>query len=87
MLLFRHACRAALFFSVARTKEFFGASPENLLGYALAGSAAWGVATLAEGPIDLYKSQMQKQLIQARLVRVVGLRHPDGSHSLLMTLN
>lgn len=61
--------RAALFFSVARTKEFFNAGPENLLGYALAGSAAWGVATLAESPIDLYKSQMQKQLIQARLVR------------------
>jgi hypothetical protein len=54
---------------VARTKEIFGAGPDNLLGYALAGSAAWGVASLAESPIDFYKSQMQKQLIQARLVR------------------
>lgn len=57
---------ATLFFTVARTKELFGASPENLLGYALAGSVAWGVASLAEGPIDLYKSQMQKQLIEQR---------------------
>jgi hypothetical protein len=65
-----HAPRsAALFFSVARTKEIFGASPDNLFGYALAGSAAWGFASLAESPIDFYKSQMQKQLIAARIVR------------------
>jgi hypothetical protein len=56
---------------VARTKEIFGAGPDNLLGYALAGSAAWGLASLAESPIDFYKSQMQKQLIQARVVRGV----------------
>jgi hypothetical protein len=61
---------------VARTKEIFGAGPDNLLGYALAGSAAWGLASLAESPIDFYKSQMQKQLIQARVVRRVrGSRH------------
>jgi len=54
---------------VARTKEFFGAGPDNLFGYALAGSAAWGFASLAESPIDFYKSQMQKQLIAARIVR------------------
>ena len=60
---------ASLFFSVARTKEIFGASPDNLLGYAAAGSAAWGLASLAESPIDFYKSQMQKQLIAARVVR------------------
>ena len=40
-----------------------------MLGYAAAGSAAWGVASLAESPIDFYKSQMQKQLIAARIVR------------------
>lgn len=54
---------------MARTKEIFGASPDNLFGYALAGSAAWGFASLAESPIDFYKSQMQKQLIAARIVR------------------
>ena len=54
---------------MARTKEVFDAGPNNLLGYALAGSAAWGVASLAESPIDFYKSQLQKQLIQARIVR------------------
>ena len=54
---------------MARTKEGFGAGPDNLFGYALAGSAAWGVASLAESPIDFYKSQMQKQLIAARIVR------------------
>ena len=66
---------ASLFFAVARTKELFDAGPHNLLGYAAAGSAAWGIATLAESPIDFYKSQMQKQLILARAVRGRGLAH------------
>lgn len=51
---------------MARTKELFNASPENLLGFAAAGSVAWGVASLAESPIDFFKSQMQKQLIDSR---------------------
>jgi hypothetical protein len=46
-----------------------------LFGYALAGSAAWGFASLAESPIDFYKSQMQKQLIAARVVRAPRREH------------
>lgn len=64
---------------MARTKEFFGAGPDNLFGYALAGSAAWGFASLAESPIDFYKSQMQKQLIAARIVRSLPRQRADES--------
>jgi hypothetical protein len=32
-----------------------------------AGSLAWAFASLAEGPIDFYKSQMQKQLVMSKV--------------------
>ena len=68
--------RASLFLSYGQAKELFGASPDRPLSYCLAGGAAWGFASLAEGPIDLYKSQMQKQIIQAKQDPLFVSRYP-----------
>jgi len=57
------AFRATLFLSYGVTKDLLGANPAQPLSYAQAGALAWCLASLAEGPIDFYKSQMQKQLI------------------------
>lgn len=32
-----------------------------------AGALAWATASLAEGPIDFYKSQMQKELVASKI--------------------
>lgn len=61
------AFRASLFLSYGAAKDFVGANPNDPLSYAKAGSLAWAFASLAEGPIDFYKSQMQKQLVMSKV--------------------
>lgn len=58
--------RAGLFSAYAKAKEYVQTSPERPWSYCIAGSLGWTAASLAEGPIDFYKSQWQKQLVQAR---------------------
>ena len=56
--------RATLFLSYANMKEYFsdgGKKTLTVADYALAGGCAWSLASLAEGPIDFYKSQAQAQ--------------------------
>mmetsp|Transcript_20870 Transcript_20870/g.67588 ORF Transcript_20870/g.67588 Transcript_20870/m.67588 type:complete len:151 (+) Transcript_20870:162-614(+) len=65
------AFRAFLFASFGQARALVlsggaeGAAPTTKQLFT-AGVLGWGAATLVEGPLDLYKSQMQKQLNLAR---------------------
>lgn len=58
--------RSCLFFSYARAKDLVGANPSEPLSYMKAGGIAWLASSFVECPIDLYKSQMQTQLVRMR---------------------
>jgi solute carrier family 25 carnitine/acylcarnitine transporter 20/29 len=58
--------RSCLFFSYARAKDYVNATPADPSSYAKAGALAWLVSSFVECPIDLYKSQMQTQLVRMR---------------------
>jgi len=61
------AFRATLFLSYGACKDLVGANPKEPFSYAKAGALAWATASLAEGPIDFYKSQMQKELVASKI--------------------
>ena len=58
--------RATLFFGYARAKEIVGVSPDDPMSYARAGLLAWMAGSFFESPIDLFKSQWQTQIVQAK---------------------
>ena len=58
--------RATLFFGYARAKEIVGVSPDDPMSYARAGSARVDGWFVFESPIDLFKSQWQTQIVQAK---------------------
>ena len=66
------ALRGSLFLAYNEAKSFVGASHDNPTSFFLAGGAAWGVASLVETPMDLYKSQMQKELVRWKKHKVAG---------------
>jgi solute carrier family 25 carnitine/acylcarnitine transporter 20/29 len=51
-----------------RTLTDGGKREMTTVDYFLAGAFAWSVGTLAECPIDLFKSQMQVQIIRAKSI-------------------
>ena len=58
--------RATLFLGYARAKEVVGVSPDKPLSYFKAGLLAWMAGSFFESPIDLFKSQWQTQIVQAK---------------------
>jgi solute carrier family 25 carnitine/acylcarnitine transporter 20/29 len=61
--------RANMFLAFGEAKRFFSKNGTRVIKwyeYYIAGSIAWGFSTLAECPIDFFKTQMQIQIIAAK---------------------
>lgn len=63
--------RACLFLSYGQAKLFLSDNGKRKLTYSdyfKAGGFAWGIAALAECPIDFFKTQMQIQIIKSKTI-------------------
>jgi solute carrier family 25 carnitine/acylcarnitine transporter 20/29 len=63
--------RANMFFAFGESKRFFSKNGQKKIQtheYYMAGSIAWGWGALVECPIDLFKTQMQIQIIKAKSI-------------------
>lgn len=64
--------RATLFTSYAEAKRFFSGNGKKTLDkihYFYAGGIGWGVGALIECPIDVFKTQLQIQIIKSKTVK------------------
>ena len=64
--------RANMFFAFGEAKRFFSDNGKKTLKYIhyyIAGGIGWGFGSLAECPIDLFKTQMQIQIIKSKTIK------------------
>jgi len=64
--------RAVLFTAYGEAKWFFsreGKKRMDVIEYFYAGGIAWGFSTLAECPIDVFKTQLQIQIIKSKTIK------------------
>jgi len=63
--------RVTMFLSFGEAKRFFsqnGKRKMNIIEYYYCGSIAWGSGVIVECPIDLFKTQMQIQIIRSKSI-------------------
>ena len=64
--------RANMFLAFGEAKRFFsdnGKKPLNYIHYFIVGGIGWGFGSLAECPIDFFKTQMQIQIIKLKTIK------------------
>jgi solute carrier family 25 carnitine/acylcarnitine transporter 20/29 len=66
-LLLQVLFRATLFMSYGQAKLWVDCSGDKPLSFMLAGTLGWFFPSFVEGPIDFYKTQLQAELLRARM--------------------
>jgi len=62
--------RSIFFLTYGESKRYLGKGKEKLssLDYFISGSMAWGIGTIAECPLDFFKTQIQIQIIKIKSI-------------------